>query len=286
MGRKPAFLRRSDALPTLGPMAEVHPSSIVSPEAQLGDSVRIGPHCVVDGPVHLAEGVHLIAGVHLSGRVRIGEGTVCYPGACIGFPPQDFKFAHGALSAGVEIGAGCLIREHATIHGASNDQTPTKIGNRVFMMVNTHVGHDASVGDHCVLVNNTAIAGHCHIGERVNFGGAAIVHQHCRVGRLAMIAGGSAFSADCPPFMILAGRNNLAGINIVGLKRNGFSVDDIATLRRTFRRLFRQPSSRDRLLAELDEGSRECAPLGELADFVRGSKRGICPGAGRRPRNI
>ncbi len=267
-------------------MAEVHPSAVVSREAELAADVRVGPNCVIDGPVQLGTGVHLVAGVHLVGRVSIGEGTVCYPGVCVGFPPQDFKFTVGMRSAGVEVGASCLLREHATVHGASNDHTPTKIGNKVFMMVNTHVGHDASVGDHCVLVNNAAIAGHCVIGERVNFGGAAIIHQHCRVGRLAMISGGSGFSADCPPFMVLSGRNNLVGINIVGLKRNGFSVEEIATLRQMFRKLFRQPSSRDRLLEELDEGAKTCPPLGEVAEFVRGSKRGICPGAGRRPRNV
>ncbi len=272
--------------PTLGPMAEIHPSAVVSSEAELAGDVRVGPNCVIEGPVRLGAGVHLIAGVHLFGRVSIGEGTVCFPGVCVGFPPQDFKFTIGMLSAGVEVGSGCLLREHATVHGASNDHTPTKIGNKVFMMVNTHVGHDASVGDHCVLVNNAAIAGHCVIGERVNFGGAAIVHQHCRVGRLSMISGGSAFSADCPPFMILSGRNNLAGINIVGLKRNGFSAEDIMTLRRAFRRMFRQPSSQERMLEELDEGAKACAPLAELADFVRQSKRGICPGAGRRPRSL
>ncbi len=181
-------------------MPVIHPTASVAPGAELADDVEIGPYCTVSGQSRLAAGVKLIGHVYLSGPVTIGEGTTVYPFVCIGFPPQDVKFKLGDKTAGVVIGKQGLIREHATIHAASNDHTPTTVGDKIFMMVNTHLGHDARVGNGVVMVNNSAVGGHGQLHDNVTLGGGALVHQFCRVGRLAMMSGGIAVSVDVPPF--------------------------------------------------------------------------------------
>lgn len=263
------------------PDTTIHPTAVIDERADLGPGVEIGPYAIIQGPVRLGEGVKVLSHAIISGPAEIGAGTTIYPHAAIGFPPQDFKFAPGSITAGVVIGRDCLIREHATVHAASNDHTPTRLGDRVFLMVNAHIGHDCQVGDHVILVNNACLAGHCIVGERANISGAVVAHQHCRIGRLAMIAGGSALSADIPPFCIHSGRNLLVGINQIGLRRNGFAPEHITQIRAAFRHCFRVPVPTELMLERLREMAKTCPPIGEMADFVASSKRGICPGSGR-----
>ena len=243
-------------------MPVIHPTASVAREAQLAESVEIGPFCVLTGAVRLGAGVRLIGNVYLNGPVAIGEGTTVYPFACIGFPPQDVKFKLGDATAGVIVGQNGLIREHATIHSASNDQTPTTVGDRVFMMVNTHLGHDAKVGNNVVMVNNSAVGGHGQLYDNATLGGGALVHQFCRVGRLAMISGGVAVSVDVPPFCISDERNRIKGINVVGLRRAGFARQHITDVRLAFRDLLRSPMDRDELVAEVLKRGKDC-PSGE-----------------------
>lgn len=265
-------------------MPLIHPTASVSGEAVLADSVEIGPYCMVTGAVRLDAGVRLIGNIYVCGPVTIGEGTTVYPFACIGFPPQDVKFKLGDKTAGVTIGRNTLIREHATIHAASNDHTPTSVGDRVFMMVNTHAGHDVKIGNNVVMVNNAAVGGHGQLFDNVTLGGGALVHQFCRVGRLAMMSGGVAVSVDVPPFCTVDDRNRMVGINQVGLRRAGMPREQITEVRRAFRDLLRGPVRRDALLAELEARGRQCPPIGEMHRFIAESKRSICPGHGKVPR--
>jgi UDP-N-acetylglucosamine acyltransferase len=279
-------------------MATIDPSSTVSAEAELAPDVQIGPRCVITGRVRLEAGVRLIGSNYLNGPVTIGAGTVVYPFACIGFEPQDRKFAPsagggsgeggsgegGAATAGVVIGRDGLLREHVTVHAATNDHTPTTIGDSVFMMVGTHVGHDAALGDRVTMVNGCGIAGHCVIEDDVTFGGNAVVHQFCRIGRLVMFSGDCAVSLDVPPFCTVAERNRIGGINLVGLRRAGFDRADITSLRRAYRELLHEPMPRRALVEEMERRGRECPPLAEMARFIAASKRGITPGMGRGTR--
>lgn len=268
-------------------MPVIHPTATVSADAELADSVEIGPFCVVSGPVRLAAGVRLLGNNYVLGPATLGEGTVVYPFACIGFPPQDVKFKPGDRTAGVVVGARGIIREHATIHAASNDHTPTTVGDHVFMMVNAHLGHDARVGNNVTMVNNSAVGGHGQLHNNVTLGGGALVHQYCRVGRLAMMSGGIAVSVDVPPFCIADERNRIKGVNVVGLRRAGWPREHITEVRRAFRDLLRAPKHRDELIDECRARAAACPPIGEWATFIEEAtarKRGICSGHGQVPR--
>lgn len=259
----------------------IHPTADVSPDCELGDGVEIGPYCILKGRVRLAAGVRLLGNNYLNGPVTIGARTVLWPFACIGFEPQDFKFAPGARTAGVVIGEDCLIREHATVHAASNDHTPTRLGNKVFMMVNTHVAHDAVVGNNVVMVNGAGLAGHGVIEDNVTLGGNAVIHQFCRIGRLVMMSGDCAVSLDVPPFCMVNERNRIGGLNTVGLRRSGMPREHITALRKAFRDLLRTPQPRAAVIAELTRRGESCPPIAEMARFIAASKRGICPGMGK-----
>jgi UDP-N-acetylglucosamine acyltransferase len=256
-------------------MATIHPTSHISKETELGPEVEIGPLCVITGRVSLARGVRLIAGVHINGPVTIGEGTILYPGACIGFPAQDYKVKPGDPTAGVVIGAGCLIREHATVHAATKQDQPTRLGDKVFMMVNAHVGHDGRVGNNVVMVNNSGIGGHAQLHDNVTLGGAALVHQFDRVGRMAFVSGSSAISTDIPPFCMAWKRNRLAGLNLVGMRRGGIPRDQITTVREAYRLAFRSGVTKPEMLAILRDLGRGCPPVAEMAEFVATATRPI-----------
>jgi UDP-N-acetylglucosamine acyltransferase len=264
----------------------IHPSASIAKECEIGADVEIGPWCVLTGRVRLGPGTRLIGNVYVSGPCTIGASTVVYPFACIGLPGQDLKLKPGDPTAGVVIGADCQIREHATVHAATNTTAPTTVGDRVFMMVNSHVGHDGSVGNNVVMVNNSAIGGHARLFDNCTLGGGALIHQFNRVGRFAFVSGGVACSTDVPPFCISDERNRIAGLNVVGLRRNGFTGDHISALRDVFRELFRTIVPKDDMIRTLRQRGRDCPPLLELAEFVETAKRPLCVGTGRPSRSV
>jgi len=221
------------------PPTNIHPTAIISPEADLAGDVVIGPHCILTGRVTLGPGVRLIAAVHLQGPVTIGAETVLYPGACVGFEPQDIKFTPGSPTAGVVIGARCVLREQATVHASTSLDTPTTLGDECFLMACSHVGHDCRIGNHVILVNYTGISGHCEVGDNVYIGGLTALHQFVRAGDNAFIGGCSAVVGDVIPYAIVSGNHaKLRGLNIVGLKRAGLPRADIYLLRSAYRKLF------------------------------------------------
>ena len=258
-------------------MAKIHASAIISGDASLADDVVIGPGCVISGTVRLEAGVQLIGNVFLNGPVTIGPRTRVYPGACIGFEPQDVKFKPGMVTAGVVVGADCLIREHVTLHAATKTDRPTRVGDRCFLMVNAHLGHDSVIGNDVTLVNNVALGGHCEVGDKVIMGGNAVLHQFTRIGRLAFIGGLSGLSTDVPPYCMSAGRNGLVGLNIVGMRRNGVPREQIQLVRQAFREALIPFLPREEQMAILNRLGANCAAVQEVADFVGSCKRSITP---------
>lgn len=269
-------------------MPTIHASAVVDPSAEIADDVVIGPGCVVVGPVRLAAGVSLLANVYLQGPLTVGERTRFWPGACIGTDPQDYKVKPGFPTAGAVIGSDCLIREGVTVHASTKtigEGKPTTIGDRVFMMVNSHAGHDAQVGNDVILVNGAVLAGHVQVFDKATISGNAGIHQFCRVGRFAFISGMSAIATEVPPFCVTHSRNTLAGMNFVGMRRNGFSREDITLARKAYRETFRKNLPRAELIQRLEEIAKEgpggaekpCAPVIEMAEFVKAAKRPICP---------
>ena len=262
-------------------MPKIHPSAVVDPACELAADVEVGPWCVLSGPVRLAAGVRLIGNCHLAGPLTIGEGATLYPFVCLGFPGQDYKFKPGDPTPGVTIGAGCILREHVTVHAATKPDRPTSVGDRVMMMVGSHVGHDGQLGSNAILVNGAVMAGHSEVGDGVVMSAGTMVHQFTRVGRLAMMQGDSAISMDVPPFCLAHDHNSIVGINVVGLRRSGMDRGHITTVREAFRKALRVPLSKPERVAVLEDLGRDCPPVMEMARFVADAKKLCLPPQGR-----
>lgn len=265
-------------------MPNVHPTAVISPEAELSPDCEIGPYTVIEGRVRLGEGVRIAPHVHLTGPLEIGARTSVWSFACLGLPPQDFKFGEGHETAGVKIGSDTIIREHATVHAATNAERPTTVGDHTFLMGMTHVAHDCVVGNHVIFVNYAGIAGHAQVGDNALLSGQAIVHQHCRIGRLALMSGGTGVSADVPPFCVVNERQRMGGVNRIGMRRAGMPADEVNAVRRAFKDVFGRTLPRDEMLAILDEQGADSPAVAEMAAFIREAKRPVCPGPSKPPR--
>jgi len=258
-------------------MPIIHPTAIVDPSASIADSVVIGPYCLVGGDVVLGEGVELISHVVVEGRTTIGANTRIFPFASIGHRPQDLKY-HGEPST-LEIGGGNQIREYVTIQpGTEGGGMVTKVGDNCLFMASAHVAHDCILGDNVIMANNATLAGHVTIGEFAFLGGLSAVHQFARIGKHAMIGGMSGVEADVIPFGVVMGnRATLNGLNIVGLKRRGFSRDDIHTLRNAYRLLFAPEGTLQERLSDVEEQFKDNAVVMDIVGFIRAdSTRQLC----------
>jgi UDP-N-acetylglucosamine acyltransferase len=263
-------------------MSQIHETAIVEGNVTLGEGAEIGPFCIVRGDVTLGDGVRLLSSVSIQGPVTIGKGTILYPNAAIGYEPQDYKFKPGSQTAGVVIGEDTILREQVTIHAASNDHTPTRVGSRTMMMVGSHAGHDSVVGDDVVIVNSTSLAGHTVVEDRATLSACVLVHQHCRVGRQTMSSGGTVLTGDLPPYCMAAGRNMVVGLNMVGMRRSGMPKEEIEAVRNAYKSVLRlnPPLAEMReQLAELAQGSEA---VGRIAEFIAAAKRPIVPVGGRK----
>jgi UDP-N-acetylglucosamine acyltransferase len=206
--------------------------------ARIGEGVEIGPYCIVGPQVELGDGVRLIAHVHVAGATAIGAGTVVYPFASLGTPPQSVHYRGGRTR--LRIGAHCELREGVTINTGTEDGAGvTSVGDHCLFMVGSHVGHDCHVGNCVTLANNAVLGGHVHVGDHSFLGGQAAVHQFARMGEGVMVAGLSGIWGNLIPFGYGRGQMaDLAGFNIVGLKRRGATRADLHRLRRAYRQLF------------------------------------------------
>ncbi|MGV6815301.1 MAG: acyl-ACP--UDP-N-acetylglucosamine O-acyltransferase [Phycisphaerales bacterium] len=263
-------------------MANIHSTAVIGDEVELGEGVEIGAYCLVSGKVKLGDGVKLLGRVSIQGPVEIGARTVVYPNACVGFEPQDYKFAPGSPTAGVVVGEDSILRESSTIHAASNDHTPTRVGDRVMIMVGSHAGHDATVGDDVILVNGTHLGGHTVVEDRVILAGGTMVHQFCRVGRQAMSSGCTVLTGDLPPFCMAVGRNSVVGLNLVGMRRSGMSGDEINAVRYAYKTVLRKNPPMPVMKQMLHELGQQSPAVKLIADFVEDAKRPIVPVGGRR----
>ena len=266
-------------------MATIHPSASISKQCELGEDVVIGPGCVLTGRVTLGNGVELRGGNFINGEVgpvRIGNQTRLWPHACVGFEPQDYKF--NGQTAGVQIGASCMLREGTTVHASTKEGRPTVVGNKVFMMVNSHVAHDCIVGNRVVMVNGAALAGHAQIGDDVTLGGNAVIHQFCRIGRMVMMSGDCGVNKDVPPFCIVSERNRIGGLNLIGLRRNGVPRTQISVMTAAFKDFLYRPMPKNAVISGLRDRVDECPLLGEWAEFLAASTQGFVTGFGKPAR--
>lgn len=258
-------------------MSEIHPTAIVDPGASLGESVSIGPYCCVGADVSLEDGVKLHAHVVVAGRTTVGPNTHFFPFASVGQPPQDMKYK-GEPSE-LRIGANNIIREHVTMSpGTEGGGMITEVGNNCLLMVGTHIAHDCLIGNHVIFANNATLGGHVAVDDYAVLGGLSAVHQFVRIGRHAMVGGMSGVEQDVIPYgSVMGNRARLAGLNVVGLKRRGFSRSEIAALRKAYRLLFAEEGEMAERLQDVAEMYKENRAVMDIVDFIRSdSSRSFC----------
>jgi UDP-N-acetylglucosamine acyltransferase len=253
----------------------IHPTAIIDPEATLGSQVAVGPHVVIEGAVQIGDGCEIQAHAVITGRVIMGGGNVIGYGAVIGGDPQDFAF-RPELPSAVHIGDGNRIREYCTIHRGSKENTATVVGDGCYLMAGAHVGHNVRLGDRVVIANNALLGGYVQVEEGVFIGGGCVFHQFIRVGRLSICQGASAFSKDIPPYTMAAGRNGVAGLNIVGLRRAGFSPEQRAEIKEAFALLYRRGLNVTQALGVARERAWGAEARACLEFVGAGKKRGYC----------
>ncbi len=257
-------------------MTQIHPTAIIHPKAQIAEEVEIGPYTVIGEHVRLQRGTQIAAHVVIDGWTEIGEGSRIFPFASIGSIPQDLKFK-GEKSQ-VIIGNNNTIREYVTVNrGTGQGGGVTKIGDQNLLMAYVHVAHDCQIGNRVILANAATLAGHITVQDDTVIGGLTGLHQFIRIGRHAIIGGCSAVAQDVPPFVSAVGnRATLYGLNTVGLKRHGFSDEQMTALKTAYKILFRSKHSMRDAVKKIRDELSHSPEAQELAGFVETSERGVC----------
>ena len=255
-------------------MAHIHPLALVDPTAKIGRDVSIGPFCIVEPGVVIGDGCELAPRVVVKSRTTLGINNQIGEGTVLGGKAQHVVESQPGGS--LVIGDHNRIRENATIHrGHANDAT-TVVGDHNYFMVNAHIGHDCRVGNHTIIVNNVMVGGHVHIHDRAYLSGGVAVHQFCRVGQYAMVGGLGRVVQDVPPYVMVSGggETEVVGLNRVGLKRNGFTADDMLQLKAAYRVIYRQGLRWCEVLAILERDF-STGPAAGFTEFLRSGKRGF-----------
>jgi UDP-N-acetylglucosamine acyltransferase len=251
----------------------IHPTAIISPQAEVDPSAQIGPYVVIEDEVKIGPNCRIYPHVFINGCTTIGADNEIHSGAVIGDNPQDLAFK--TCRSYVRIGDHNIIREGVTIHRGTNPESETVIGNNCYLMANSHVAHNCSLADQVKLANGVLLAGHVHIEEGAFLSGNSAVHQFTRIGRLCMISGNSRVTMDVPHFMIVYGNSDIIGVNRVGLKRAGFTSQQIMDIRAAYRFIWRGDMNFSKAVEQLANKNPSPA-VKELIDFIRApSKRGI-----------
>jgi len=257
----------------IAPTAQVHPTAILSSEAEVADGVQIGPYAIMEGPVSIGPGCVIRPHALLCGPLTMGRENQVFSGAVLGERPQHLKY-QGEFTR-LEIGDHNVFREGVTIHRGTTHTWTTRIGSHNFFMANSHVAHDCVVGNRCVFANGAVVGGHCLIGDNVILAGNCAIHQFVRVGRLALLSGCSVTTKDIPPFMVQQGIDNVVSFNVIGMRRAEISNDRIHVIRQAFRILYRESLVIPAALARIEHEFGTMDVVAELVHFIRESARGI-----------
>lgn len=254
----------------------IHPSAIVSPEARIAEGVEIGPFAVIGPRVIIGKGTKIGAHSVIDGWTEIGEDNQIFSMAAIGGIPQDLKYR--GEETWLRIGNGNIIREFTTLQpGTVTGVGETVIGNNNLFMAYCHVAHDCIVGNRVIMANGATLAGHVVVQDFVILGGLSAVHQFTRIGESAMLAGGALAGQDVLPYSVVSGnRARSAGLNLVGLKRRGFSPALIADIKRTYKLIFRSALKLEEALQRVAEEIPSSPEISRMIDFIKQSERGLC----------
>lgn len=253
----------------------IHPTAIVHENAQIADGVEIGPWSIIGADVEIQSGTRLESHVVVKGPTKIGRDNRIYQFSSIGEDTPDLKY--NGEPTRLVIGDRNIIREGVTIHrGTVQDRSETTIGDDNLLMAYVHVGHDSVIGNHAILVNNAALAGHVVVGDWAILGGFTLVHQFCSIGTHAFTGMGSAIGKDVPAYVMVTGAPAEArNINLEGLKRRGFSKEELKALSDAFKVIYRRGLTTDEAIQQLQKNAENVAKLQALVDSLKQSTRGI-----------
>ncbi len=251
----------------------IHPTAIIHPKAKLDSTVQVGPYAVIDEGVEL--GADCIVGPHvyLMGLTTIGAHNQFHAGCVIGDAPQDLKY--GGAPTRLRIGDRNVFREHVTVHRSTKPDAETIIGSHNFLMAGAHVAHNCIMGDYVILANGALLGGYAVVQDRAFISGNCCVHQFTRVGTLALMQGGSVISQDLPPFTMALRVNEICGLNVVGLRRAGFTAEQRMELKRLYHLLFRGGKNLGAAMTEA-QTKYTSATAKTLLDFIVEAKHGVC----------
>ena len=257
--------------------ANVHAMTVVDKSAELGRDVEIGPGCVIGPNVKIGDGTKLIAHVFIESHTELGKNNTVFPFVGLGGAPQGLSYRNEPTR--LVIGDNNVIREHATLHrGTARGRSVTTIGNDCLIMGNCHVAHDCDVGNNVIMAQTATIGGHVQVGDYAVLSGLAGVHQHGRVGRYAFVGASALMTTDLIPFGLAIGNHaHLSGLNVVGLKRRGFSRDQIHDLRAAYRLLFAEEGTFQERIEDCAQTYGQNPQVMEIVDFIRADKeRPLC----------
>jgi UDP-N-acetylglucosamine acyltransferase len=259
----------------------IHPLTYIHPDAKLAPNVKIDPFTVIHKNVEIGEGTWIGSNVTIMEGARIGKNCRIFPGAVLSAIPQDLKFAGEDTT--IEIGNNTTIREFVTIHRGTKDRSKTKIGNNCLIMAYCHIAHDCFVGDYCILSNSTTLAGHITVGDYAVLAGMTAVQQFCQIGAHTFVTGGSLVRKDVPPY-VKAAREPLSyvGVNSVGLKRRGYSLEKINHILDIYRILYVRGYSVAKAMRIIETQVPATDERDEILTFIRESTRGIMKGYSSR----
>jgi UDP-N-acetylglucosamine acyltransferase len=256
----------------------IHPTAIIDPKAEIDSSCEVAAYAIIEANVRVGAGCKIGPHVHLTGKTQIGANNRFYTGSVIGEAPQDLKYKDEAT--GLRIGDGNVFREHVTVHRSAKIGEETVIGANNFLMASSHVGHNSRLGDHIIIANGALLAGHVTVQDRVFISATCMIHQFVTIGTLSLMQGGSGASKDLPPYTLAYGNNQIAGLNIIGLRRAGLASQDRLELKRAYKAIFRS-NVPIRKAAEEAAAAFTNSHARVLIDFVLSSKRGVCADASR-----
>jgi len=256
------------------PEQSIHPTAIIDPNAELDSSVKVGPYAIIEDDVVIKAGTIIGPRALIASGTRLDENVTIHHCATVGTLPQDLKF--GGQRTILKVGEGTVIREYVTVNRGTDWSGETVVGKNCFLMAYSHVPHDAHLGDNVVLANSVQMAGHVTIGDYVTIGGGTVIHQFVRIGSHAMIGGGLRVPMDVIPFSLMGGYPlKVMGLNLVGLKRRGFSPEQLKPLREVYRVLFRSGLNTSQALKKAKSEIEQTPEVKYLLDFITSSERGI-----------
>lgn len=255
-------------------MSSIHPTAIVSSKAKIGKNVTILPYTIIEDDVEIGDDCLIGPSAVLYNGARIGNRVKIYQSASVAHIPQDLKF--GNEESLFIVGDDTVIHEFVTLHRGTKETGFSKVGSNCLLMAYSHVAHDTVIGDKCILANGVQVAGHVEIEEQVIIGGMTPVHQFCKIGQHAMIGGGFRVTQDVPPYILSAGEPlQYTGLNVIGLRRRGFSNADIDSLKKVYGHIYSKSLNISQAKEKIIEEFGDHPLVKNVLDFIGNSKRGL-----------